>query len=388
MLAPERRLSGSMRVVRTDLLTFDHAKTARQAPRNAAACASSRSVLHDSFHSLQTSLPQRHPLLRDQANPPPGGPPAPPRRRQPLRRLLHRGDPPRPPGGRRRRRPPLHQAVQQAGGAPLRLRGRTPVGSWWKTRPRWPRSPRAPRRSNVLVRLRVSNKDAVVDLSYKFGAQVRGRPRACVQAARRAKLRPRGLSFHVGSQCTNPFAYADALASCRQLFNLAASKRIILTPSTSAAASPSPTSSRSCPIDRFCEPIAEAIEKYFDQMPGHRRAGPVPGGQRGLAHHPGDLASPSAAGWPGTTSTTASTAASPASSSTTASTPSSRSADGDRELCVIAGPTCDSFDVLYTDRAAAARRDRRPPDRARHGRLHQRQREHVQRLPLTRLVAF
>ena len=25
--------------------------------------------------------------------------------------------------------------------------------------------------------------------------------------------------------------------------------------------------------------------------------------------------------------------------------------DGDRELCVIAGPTCDSFDVLYTDRA-------------------------------------
>ena len=24
---------------------------------------------------------------------------------------------------------------------------------------------------------------------------------------------------------------------------------------------------------------------------------------------------------------------------------------GERELCVIAGPTCDSFDVLYTERA-------------------------------------
>ena len=106
------------------------------------------------------------------------------------------------------------------------------------------------------------------------------------------------------------------------------------------------------PIDRFCEPIAEALEKYFDQcrviaepgrflvasavwlitqVVGKSRRGGIPwyyiddglyGSFSGRLFDKCDYTIQS-------------------------------ERDGDRELCVIAGPTCDSFDVLYTDRALA-----------------------------------
>lgn len=203
--------------------------------------------------------------------------------------------------------------------------------------------------ANVLLRLRVSTKDAVVDLSYKFGAQSDDVLRL-VQLAKRAKLRPQGLSFHVGSQCTNPFAYADALANCRKIFNLAASKKIILDTLDIGGGFPVTYVETVMPIDRFCEPIAEAVEKYFDQcrviaepgrflvanavslitqIVGKSKRGGVPwyyiddglyGSFSGKIFDKCDYTIQS-------------------------------ERDGDRELCVIAGPTCDSFDVLYTDRA-------------------------------------
>jgi ornithine decarboxylase len=205
--------------------------------------------------------------------------------------------------------------------------------------------------ANVLFRLRVSTKDAVVDLSFKFGAHADDVLRL-VEAARAAKLRPRGLSFHVGSQCTNPFAYADAISMCRKLFSLAASRKILFDTLDIGGGFPVSYVESVMPIDRFCEPISEALEKYFDQCrviaePGRflvanavwlitqvvgksRRAG-VPwyyiddglyGSFSGRLFDKCDYTILS-------------------------------ERDGARELCVIAGPTCDSFDVLYTDRALA-----------------------------------
>ena len=205
--------------------------------------------------------------------------------------------------------------------------------------------------ANVLFRLRVSTKDAVVDLSYKFGAQADD-ILGLVRAAKQARLRPRGLSFHVGSQCTNPFAYADAIGTCRKIFNLAASRKILLDTLDIGGGFPVSYVETVMPIDRFCEPIAEALEKYFDQcrviaepgrflvanavwlitqVVGKSRRGGIPwyyiddglyGSFSGRLFDKCDYTIQS-------------------------------DRDGDRELCVIAGPTCDSFDVLYTDRALA-----------------------------------
>ncbi len=71
-----------------------------------------------------------------------------------------------------------------------------------------------------MLRIRVPNADAVVELSSKFGA-------ACeealplIAAAFDAGLGVEGLSFHVGSQCQNPASYVRALKMVAPLFEQA-----------------------------------------------------------------------------------------------------------------------------------------------------------------------
>jgi ornithine decarboxylase len=62
----------------------------------------------------------------------------------------------------------------------------------------------------ILVRLKTSGGGALFDLSAKFGAEP-DEAAALLQAVARVDCRP-GLAFHVGSQCTEPQAYRDALA--------------------------------------------------------------------------------------------------------------------------------------------------------------------------------
>lgn len=75
--------------------------------------------------------------------------------------------------------------------------------------------------AEVLLRVRVKNQRALVDLNAKFGAE----PEAAIPlllAAKGAGLSPVGLCFHVGSQCLSFEAYHDALHLMRRLFDEAA----------------------------------------------------------------------------------------------------------------------------------------------------------------------
>lgn len=81
--------------------------------------------------------------------------------------------------------------------------------------------------ANVHVRIRVSNEGSVAHLSEKFGA----RPDEAVDllaAARDAGLHPRGVSFHVGSQCLDVTRYLEALDTSRRLFDQAADRGMTL----------------------------------------------------------------------------------------------------------------------------------------------------------------
>jgi len=340
-------ISGSMRGVRTDLLTFDHAR--KLAKRHGTPLlALSRSVLRESFHSLQTSLPNVSLYYAIKANP-----------HAEVLRLLHAEGSHFDVSSIEEIRlaqgagaTPDHLLYTKPFNKPEELRFAFEAGLRWfvvENEAEVAKLASYAPGSNVLVRLRVSNKDAVVDLSYKFGAQSEDVLRL-IQAARRAKLKPRGLSFHVGSQCTNPFAYADALASCRQLFNLAASKRIILDTLDIGGGFPVSYVESVMPIDRFCEPIAEAIEKYFDQI----RVIAEPG--RFLVANAVWLitqvigkAKRGGVAWYYLDDGVYGSFSGKLFDHCEYAIQSER--DGDRELCVIAGPTCDSFDVLYTDRA-------------------------------------
>src|SRR5271165_5108883 len=71
--------------------------------------------------------------------------------------------------------------------------------------------------SGLVLRLRVPNTGSMVELSSKFGA-LPGEAVDLIAFAHNSKLVVEGLSFHVGSQCTNPKNYSDALHLAAGIF--------------------------------------------------------------------------------------------------------------------------------------------------------------------------
>lgn len=72
--------------------------------------------------------------------------------------------------------------------------------------------------SGLALRLRVPNTGSIVELSSKFGAAP-GEAVDLIAFAHNNKLVVEGLSFHVGSQCTNPQNYSQALHLAASVFS-------------------------------------------------------------------------------------------------------------------------------------------------------------------------
>ena len=77
--------------------------------------------------------------------------------------------------------------------------------------------------AGLALRLRVPHTGSMVELSSKFGA-LPGEAVALIDAAHGHGLVVEGLSFHVGSQCTNPENYLQAINLCANIFAEAKSK--------------------------------------------------------------------------------------------------------------------------------------------------------------------
>src|SRR5215471_12240208 len=71
--------------------------------------------------------------------------------------------------------------------------------------------------SGLVLRLRVPNTGSMVELSSKFGA-LPGEAVDLIAFAHNNKLEVEGLSFHVGSQCTNAANYVQALHLAAGIF--------------------------------------------------------------------------------------------------------------------------------------------------------------------------
>jgi len=71
--------------------------------------------------------------------------------------------------------------------------------------------------AGLVLRLRVPNTGSMVELSSKFGA-LPGEAVDLIAFAQNNKLEVEGLSFHVGSQCTNPTNYSQALHLAASVF--------------------------------------------------------------------------------------------------------------------------------------------------------------------------
>ena len=72
--------------------------------------------------------------------------------------------------------------------------------------------------TDVLVRIKVVNLGSIVELSLKFGADT-DQAVPLLKKAKKLGLNPRGISFHVGSQCTNVENYLSALEVSKAIFD-------------------------------------------------------------------------------------------------------------------------------------------------------------------------
>jgi len=124
-----------------------------------------------------------------------------------------------------------------------------------------------PYRSRIGVLLRVSfrSEDAVVDLSKKFGCspnEVTG----LVRQANELGIHIKGLSFHVGSQCPNADKHVSAINVCHQLMlesNKTASKPMSVL--DIGGGFPADYQLEGVDIEAFCQPIRQALRALPDE---------------------------------------------------------------------------------------------------------------------------
>jgi ornithine decarboxylase len=129
------------------------------------------------------------------------------------------------------------------------------------------------KRAELLIRVSFRSPTAIVDLSRKFGCAP-GAVLGLIELARSLGIRVRGLSFHVGSQAGDPGKHVEAVRACT---DLVAEALLAGLPSLDildigggfpvAYSEPVPT------IDAFCAPIRAELAR----LPAHVRVIAEPG---------------------------------------------------------------------------------------------------------------
>lgn len=118
----------------------------------------------------------------------------------------------------------------------------------------------------LLLRLSFRSPDARIDLSKKFGCSPEAVPGLLAQAAA-AGIRVKGLSFHVGSQALEPRKHVEAIRTCREII-VAAHKTGVAQLEVLDIGGGFPVDYREevASIDSFCRPIREALAELPQGM--------------------------------------------------------------------------------------------------------------------------
>jgi ornithine decarboxylase len=202
---------------------------------------------------------------------------------------------------------------------------------------------------NLLLRLSFPNPDCVVNLSYKFGIA----PDHAVDLALKARemgIRIKGLCFHVGSQSLNPFKYVDALLECRRIFNLLALQGLIIEVLDIGGGFPVEYVENIIPLRNFFEPIAEVLDRFFQNIKTVAEPGRFIVGDAvdliltviGKSYRDNVWWYYVDDGLYGSFSGKV---------FDHCDYPLLSNRKGAREQCIVAGPTCDSFDIIYQNSA-------------------------------------
>jgi ornithine decarboxylase len=119
-------------------------------------------------------------------------------------------------------------------------------------------------KASLLIRVAFSSPDAICDLSRKFGCAPQGVP-ALLKLAADLRLRIRGLSFHVGSQALDPGMHARAIEVCRELIARAGGGHD-LDMLDIGGGFPVAYQGAAPPIEDYCAPIRAALGSLPPQV--------------------------------------------------------------------------------------------------------------------------
>jgi len=201
-------------------------------------------------------------------------------------------------------------------------------------------------RASLIIRVAFHSSEAVCNLSRKFGCDPKDVALLLALAAEQ-RIKIEGLSFHAGSQATGPAMHVEAINVCRDLMNRAAIDGHDLVTLDIGGGFPVDYLRRSIPIEEFCAPIRHAL----DSLPARVRIIAEPG--RYIAA-PAAIAVSSVMGralrdgrwWyyldDGLYGSYSGQMFDHATYPLEALVPS-----GPAYPCVLAGPTCDSIDVIH-----------------------------------------
>jgi len=114
--------------------------------------------------------------------------------------------------------------------------------------------------TRLMLRVSFRSPDAKVDLSRKFGCTPDQVPEL-LYAARAMGLNMYGLCFHVGSQTLDPRQFVLAIDCCNDLIRTARREGHDLRVLDIGGGFPVPYDTTVPAIDAFCEPIREALER-------------------------------------------------------------------------------------------------------------------------------
>lgn len=115
---------------------------------------------------------------------------------------------------------------------------------------------------SVLLRVRVDNPRALVDLNKKFGAHPDDVLRL-LELSRQQGLDVAGLCFHVGSQSHSSDAYLTALKICRRLFNEAQAAGFNMRILDIGGGFPIPSLAETVDVTAMLRDIREELAKSF-----------------------------------------------------------------------------------------------------------------------------
>ena len=116
--------------------------------------------------------------------------------------------------------------------------------------------------ARVLVRVAIKNDSCVVDLGAKYGVH-QDEALALILQARAAGVNVRGIAFHVGSQSSDPAIYLTALKVVRRLFDDAAAAGVRLDTLDIGGGFPVVYRTEMLKLEDFCRVVSRGLSQMF-----------------------------------------------------------------------------------------------------------------------------